>query len=234
VRFWFTRCTLYFLTPLLESSHHFTALLDDKSLSLSESVSFVGIKTEGTTNKETVITLVDLHTVQTLTDWTNSKCINGKKSRKVNYCTTICDGEMPGARCGARRDELQHVFTVRENFEGSSRRSARQQSRILGISKRSLGWIFQSIIFHPYKMQIIQQLFLGDKVCRVEFCNTSHDQRVRRTSRSQTSCGDFLKNVHTGIVHTQQRSWNVQFKPKLLSIKIRICCAVCLIILWIV
>ena len=60
---------------------------------------------------------------------------------------------------------------VRESFEQSPGRSVRQQLRILGISRMSLGRILQDIKFHAYKIQIVQNIFPHDKVSRVE-CNT--------------------------------------------------------------
>ena len=66
----------------------------------------------------------------------------------------------------------ENVRRVRESFQQSSRRSPRQQSRILGISRRSLGRILQDIKFHPYKIQIAQKFYPRDKVFPVECCNT--------------------------------------------------------------
>ena len=47
---------------------------------------------------------------------------------------------------------------VREAFERSPRRSARQHSRILGVSRKSLFRMLKEIRFHPYKLQVVQQL----------------------------------------------------------------------------
>lgn len=66
----------------------------------------------------------------------------------------------------------ENVETVREAFERSPRRSARQQSRILGISRKSLFRILKEIRFHPYKLQVVQKINERDKEVRLAFCTT--------------------------------------------------------------
>lgn len=66
----------------------------------------------------------------------------------------------------------ENVQTVREAFERSPRRSARKQSRVLGISRISLFRILKEIKFHPYKLQIVQKINERDKEARLAFCTT--------------------------------------------------------------
>ena len=51
----------------------------------------------------------------------------------------------------------ENLQRVREAFERSPRPSARQHSRILGVSRRSLFRMLKEIKFHPYKLQVVQQ-----------------------------------------------------------------------------
>ena len=64
----------------------------------------------------------------------------------------------------------ENLERVREAFQRSPRRSARQQSRILGVNRKSLGVMLKAIRFHPYKIQIAQKLSNSDKEARVDFC----------------------------------------------------------------
>jgi hypothetical protein len=99
----------------------------------------------------------------------------------------------------------ENVRRVRGSFQCSPRRSAWQQARILGISRRSMGWILQDIRLHTYKIQTAQPV------------EASHGQHVHWTSQYQTPfCGDICKNKYTETATTQHRTWKVQFKMKLL------------------
>ena len=57
----------------------------------------------------------------------------------------------------------ENLQRVREAFECSHRRSARQHSRILGVSRKSLFPMLKEIKFHPHKLQVVQQLSKTDK-----------------------------------------------------------------------
>ena len=65
----------------------------------------------------------------------------------------------------------ENLQRVREAFERSPRRSARQHPRIfLGVSRKSLFGMLREIKFHPYKFQVVQQLNKRDKEAPVAFC----------------------------------------------------------------
>ena len=64
----------------------------------------------------------------------------------------------------------ENLQRVREAFERSPRRSACQHSHILGVNRKSLFRILKEIKFHPYKLQVVQQLNNRDKEVRVAFC----------------------------------------------------------------
>jgi hypothetical protein len=55
---------------------------------------------------------------------------------------------------------------VRAALEQSLRRSARRHARTLQMSRRSLGRLLADLKFHPYKMQMAQELREIDKVNR--------------------------------------------------------------------
>ena len=65
----------------------------------------------------------------------------------------------------------ENVDTRRRAVLASPRRSARRQALALGMSRRSLHRILHDeLIFHPYKIMIVQQLAKGDFAQRRDFC----------------------------------------------------------------
>ena len=66
----------------------------------------------------------------------------------------------------------ENLQRVREAFERSPGRLARQHSRILGVSRKSLFQMLKEIKFHPYKLQVVQRLNKREKEVRVAFCTT--------------------------------------------------------------
>lgn len=63
----------------------------------------------------------------------------------------------------------QNLAAVRVAVETSPRRSVRQHASSLGIARRSLQRILNELHFHPYKLQIVQQMQERDPVSRIEF-----------------------------------------------------------------
>lgn len=66
----------------------------------------------------------------------------------------------------------ENLQTVREAFEPSPRHSKCQPSRILGVSNRSLHRMIKEIKFHPYKLQVVQQINERDKEAGLAFCTS--------------------------------------------------------------
>lgn len=73
----------------------------------------------------------------------------------------------------------ENVQKVQQHFEESPSTSTRQAARELQISRRSVQRILHDFSWHPYKLQIVQQLYEEDKENRVEF---ARDELQRITS----------------------------------------------------
>jgi transposase len=75
----------------------------------------------------------------------------------------------PGRRRTVRKPE--NVEHVRVALERSPRRSARLHASALHLSRRSLSRILHADLkFHPYKLQLVQQLSQHGKEVRLRFC----------------------------------------------------------------
>ena len=63
------------------------------------------------------------------------------------------------------------IQRVRIALERSPRRSVRRHSQLLNLSDRSVRRILHhDLYFHPYKLQIVQELTAAHKALRVRFC----------------------------------------------------------------
>ena len=73
-----------------------------------------------------------------------------------------------------RRNTVQspeNIQRVRIALERSPRRSVRRHSQLLNLSDRSVRRILHhDLHFHPYKVQIVQELTTAHKASRVRFC----------------------------------------------------------------
>lgn len=63
-----------------------------------------------------------------------------------------------------------NVAAVREAMERNPRRSALHLSLELNVSDRSIRRILHDCKFHPYKIQVVQQLQENDLAARMQFC----------------------------------------------------------------
>jgi hypothetical protein len=65
----------------------------------------------------------------------------------------------------------ENIQRVRIALERSPRRSVRRHSQLLNLSDRSVRRILHhDLHFHPYKLQIVQELTAAHKALRVRFC----------------------------------------------------------------
>lgn len=84
--------------------------------------------------------------------------------------TASTQKKIGGSRKSVRT--LANVERVRVSVTRSPTRSARKQALALQISRRSLGRILhQDLHFHPYKIQVVQELKESDYNRRVMFCD---------------------------------------------------------------
>lgn len=84
---------------------------------------------------------------------------------------SVVNKSPPGRPRSVRTPE--NIARVRESVVRSPKRSAKKHGIALQISDRSVRRILHhDLNFHPYKMQVAQQLLDRDKVLRLEFCQT--------------------------------------------------------------
>lgn len=93
----------------------------------------------------------------------------GRLYKKLQETGSVHDRQRTGrprSSTGARNAEL-----VLARVAGSPERSSRKIAQELNLSHQSVLRVLQRNRFHPYKIQIVQKLELGDDDRRIEFCN---------------------------------------------------------------
>lgn len=137
---------------------------------------------------------------------------------------------------GRRRSvrNAENIERVRNAFEHSPKRSAKRHSLTLNISERSLRRILHlDLKFHPYKMQIVQELNARQKENRLQCCqNILNAIQINPHLPNQLLMSDEANFYLSGFVNKQNyRYWSdrnpreVHEKP-LHSPKVIVWCAI--------
>jgi len=69
------------------------------------------------------------------------------------------------ATCEEKKEE------VRQHFLDNPHSSLRSAESVLEISRESIRRLLKEMKWHPYKIQTVQQLYVEDKECRLDFAN---------------------------------------------------------------
>jgi hypothetical protein len=64
----------------------------------------------------------------------------------------------------------ENIDAVQAAVVRNPRRSVRKIASSLGLGRRSVQRILLNLQFHPYKLQIVQELKPNDSVLRLQFC----------------------------------------------------------------
>lgn len=140
--------------------------------------------------------------------------------------------EKPKGRTRSVRT-VENAERVRAAVQRSPERSAKRHALALNISNRSFRRILKDLHFHPYKIQVVQELLPRDLGIRVDFC-----ERFEGLVAENPDATDFLlmsdeAHFHlSGFVNKQNfRYWATEnpqhlHKVPLHSAKVTVWCAV--------